>query len=169
MIKKFKDFADFSSIDYSEYVAESIEKNNYGWVTGGGGSDGSRHTCGYISVPNNHTSYISVPNNHTSCNIVNDPASKFVGNSRIDGSSWYSNKNEMINVQPSAAINNPGIFNDGTFNNGSWHPGTFDKDDNIGWWTKEKNKELSTFEKWSIGIGVASLIVGIITALVMFF
>ena len=155
MIKKFKDFADFSSIDYSEYVAESIEKNNYGW------GDESRDTCGSISVPNNYTS----------CSIVNDPASKFVGNSRIDGSSWYSNKNEMINVQPAAAINNPGIFNDGTFNNGSWHPGTFDKkdDDNIGWWTKEKNKELSTFEKWSIGIGVASLIVGIITALVMFF
>ena len=69
-----------------------------------------------------------------------------------------------------AVINNP-TFNNGSFNDGAWYPGTFDtnKNDNIGWWTKDKNKELTTFEKWSIGIGIASLIVGIITALVMFF
>ena len=151
---RLKNFEDYS-VDYANYVAEEIEKLN------------GRHTCGSIAVPTNHSS----------CNIVNDPASKFVGNSRIDGSSCYSNNNEMLNIPNTAAtaVINNGTFKDGVFDNGNqWHPGTWypekkNTDDNIGWWTKDKNKELTTFEKWSIGIGIASLIVGIITALVMFF
>ena len=104
---RLKNFEDYS-VDYANYVAEEIEKLN------------GKHTCGSIAVPTNHSS----------CNIVNDPASKFVGNSRIDGSSWYSNKNEMFNVgcaggDGAAVINNP-TFNNGSFNDGAWYPGTFE-------------------------------------------
>jgi hypothetical protein len=191
MITNFENFSKDidSSISYSEYVANSLNDaldymdslnppSNYS--TSGKPSNYSKSTSGNpplgnngIWVPGRNGSKVKItpPNFSTKTleEIENDKDVIYLGKSRIDGSSIYRKGDEIYNVKDNrqeplivSGLTTP------TWNDGTWNP-NLKPDKDMGWWTKKQEEEkLSKFQKWSIGIGVGTLIVGVISILIMF-
>ena len=93
------------------------------------------------------------------------------GNGCLNGSSHCS----YISVVDTSSREIKPQFQDGNFQSGSWYPETFQQNssvlaipqDTFGDWSKVKEKTVSRAEKWMIGLGIGSLIIGIITVLIM--
>ena len=95
-----------------------------------------------------------------------------------NGYSWSGNSRCSSVSVPSrcgsvSVVETKPQFQDGNFQNGNWYPGTFEQSnvlaipqDNFGLWSKIKDKP-SKVEKWMIGLGIGSLIIGIVTIIIM--
>ena len=156
------------SINYNEYVAEQIDNQFLGYGTSGSqGMKGSSGTMG-------NSKY------------------EWVGKSRISDKNLYTDRNEGKVFEDGQLVQSDNQYNwyirngnlvaelkphqSGTFTNGQWFNGQWPTNntvqqkphDGFGDWTKDNSKRpLHTFEKWMIGIGISSLIIGIVTVLVM--
>lgn len=169
MIKTYESFAKDidSSIEYSEYIANNLNKtldymddlnsklDNYS--TSGNGNpvpkpDGSQPLTGHLKISTKTQEEIH-------------DKDIYLGRSRIDGSSIYRNGDEIYNVQPTKnKVSEPLMVS------GLTTPIWNNTDKDLGWWFKKEQSQesLSKFQKWTLGIGVGTLILGIISIIVMF-
>lgn len=185
MIKNYESFAKDidSSIEYSEYVANSVNKildhmdnlnpSNYSTSGPYGSSGNPPFGNDGIWVPQRGGSQVKITppivSTKTQEEIQNDKDVIYLGKSRIDGSSIYRKGSEIYNVKDnrSEPLIVSGLTTP-TWNDGTWNPNLKPNND-MGWWTKNQEEEkLSKFQKWSIGIGIGTLIVGLISILIMF-
>jgi len=184
MIKTYESFAKDidSSIEYSEYVANNVNKlldymdspsSNYS--TSGPYSSSGNPPFGNdgIWIPQRGGSQVKITppfvSTKTQEEIQNDKDVIYLGKSRIDGSSIYRKGDEIYNVKDNRP--EPLAVSDlttQTWNNDIWKP-NLKQDKDMGWWTKNQDEEkLSKFQRLSIGIGIGTLIVGMISILIMF-
>ena len=129
MMKIYEQFVEpvkFNKIEYSEYIAEEVNKQI-----------GQYSSSGIPSITSGLTMTLE---NHLPNFNVDD---EYFGKSRINGENIYKKEDNIYKGQ----IDIPYV-------------------DNFGSWTKNNNSS-TTFQKWMIGLGLGSLIVGVISIIVM--
>ena len=133
------------SQDYIEYVADFL--NNGSGIAGSYGSSGKSGTSGASGCvdPTLLHDVSAYQGNSTS-------SGRYVGKSRINGENLYL-KEDKKPLETIYKKQQPQIDNE--------------PKDNFGDWTKSDSKPLPLYEKWMIGIGIVSLIIGIITVVIM--
>jgi hypothetical protein len=96
-----------------------------------------------------------------------------IGNSRIDGSTIYKVNGNGTSGNPSLivsglteTIQEKNIQNNQELNR-NWNQNQKFSNNDFGQWTKNEKKSIKPYEKWTIGIGICSLIIGIVTIVVM--
>jgi len=143
-MKSFKSFQQFVEVDkpvnniqYSEYIAEKVNEQI-----------GQYSSSGIPSITSGLTMTLE---NHLP-NFNGD--GEYLGKSRLDGGNLYRKDGN--------------VYNDKNTNFTTIENKTIDIPhvDNFGSWTKNDNSS-TTFQKWMIGLGLGSLIVGVISIIVM--
>lgn len=140
------------SLDYSEYIAKNISLN--------------MSSANPVKISSSNPVNISNVNPvNTNYGIVK---TEYVGNSRIDGEPIY--KHHMMSSGLTTIELTKGKLDNQWYNDiGQPIPKPFIPDKDMDWWNQEENKPLSKYQLWTIGIGIGSLIVSIVSIAVLLF
>lgn len=153
-IKLFESFENDNMVSYNDFIAENTDKS----------LDYSKYIAEQnISLNGNYMS-----NMKSSSSPVNMSRTEYLGNSRIDGEPLY--KHHMMSSGLTTIEISKGRLDNQWYNDvGQPIPKPFIPDKDMDWWNKENNNPLSKYQLWTIGIGIGSLIVSIVTVVVLFF